>query len=298
MPTATPTGDRRVTLRTLARMAHAGEPFACLTCYDASTARWLDHAGVHLLLVGDTAAQMVLGFETTLHMPLDVALALTAGVRRGADKALVMGDMPFMSYHADDAQALRNAGRFLTEGLADVVKIEADASFAPLVEKMTRAGVPVCAHVGARPQRAALSGGYTSAGRDEADARRVVDDAIALERAGAVLLLVEAVPEEVAQRIIDATAVPLIGIGAGPACHGQVLVLHDLLGVSEWQPRFAPPVADIGRAIRDAASEWVDRVARRRVTDHRYEMRPSALASRETGAKPEPNTQGATVEHK
>ncbi len=246
-------------------MASAGEPFACLTCYDATTARWLASAGVHVLLVGDTAAEMILGFERTIDMPLDVLLALTAGVKRGAPRTLVMGDMPFMSYQADESEGVLNAGRFLTEGLADVVKIEADASFAPLVARMTRAGVPVCAHVGSRPQTAAITSGYAGAGRTPAEADRIVRDAVELERAGAVLLLIEAVPAEVTGKVLAATTVPLIGIGAGPACHGQVLVLQDLLGMTERPPRFAAPVARLGEQIESAGREWVTRVRERRV---------------------------------
>jgi 3-methyl-2-oxobutanoate hydroxymethyltransferase len=262
-----------VTLKTLRRMATEGTPFACLTCYDATTARWLEEASVHVLLVGDTAAEVVLGFPSTVHMPLDVALALTAGVKRGAPNALLMGDMPFMSYQADEAEAVRNAGRFLTEGLADVVKLEADASFAPLVSKMSRAGIPVCAHVGSKPQSVGLTGGYASTGKTADDAQRVIEDAIALERAGAVLLLVEAVPEEVTLGILDRTSVPLIGIGAGASPHGQILVLQDLIGMTHWQPAFAQPVASIGPSIRDAVATWVGRVADRTSTDHRYVMK-------------------------
>ncbi len=261
------------TIRTLRRMMAKGEPFACLTCYDATTARWLEQAGVHLLLVGDTAAEVILGFDSTIHMPLEVAIALTAATKRGAPNTVVMADMPFMSYQADDAEAIRNAGRFLTEGLADIVKLEADASQADLVRKMARAGIPICGHVGSKPQQAALSGGYTSKGRTPEDADRVVADAIALEEAGAVMLLVEAVPAEVAERILEATNVPLIGIGAGPAPHGQILVTQDLLGLTTWQPGFANPVASLGVEIQRAAEEFVDRVASRSVTAHRYEMK-------------------------
>ena len=254
-------------------MAEAGEPFACLTCYDATTARWLEAAGVHVLLVGDTAAEMILGLPGTIHMPLDVALALTAGVKRGAPNTLIMGDMPFMSYQADDAEAIRNAGRFLTEGLADAVKLEADASFAPLVQKMARAGIPVVGHIGCKPQHAALTGGYRSRGKTAEDAQRVLDDARALEEAGAIMLLVEAVPDEVGAAIVKQSKVPVIGIGAGPAPHGQILVLQDLVGLTHWQPGFATPVTNLGVAIRDAASQWVQRVAHRDVTDHRYRMK-------------------------
>ncbi|MBX3406490.1 MAG: 3-methyl-2-oxobutanoate hydroxymethyltransferase [Phycisphaeraceae bacterium] len=263
----------RVSLPVLARMAAAGTPFACLTCYDATTARWLARGGVHVLLVGDTAAEMVLGLPRTIDMPLDVLLALTAGVKRGAPDVVVMGDMPFMSYHASEAEAIRNAGRFLTEGLADIVKIEADASFAPLVEKLTRAGIPICGHVGSKPQHVALTGGYSSAGRTAAEARRIVDDAVALERAGAKMLLVEAVPPEVTRAILDATTVPLIGIGAGTDCHGQVLVLQDLVGMTDRPPRFAEPVANLGRSFESASRDWVERVAARRIGGQAYSMK-------------------------
>jgi len=264
-----------ITLRTLRRMAREGEPFACLTCYDATTAGWLERAGIHLLLVGDTAAEVVLGFDSTIHMPLDIAIALTAATKRGAPNTLVMADMPFMSYQADDGEALRNAGRFMTEGMADVVKLEADSEHADLVRKMTRAGIPICAHVGAKPQQAGLTGGYSSSGRTPKDAERIIADAVTLERAGAVLLLVEAVPAEVAQRIIEATSVPLIGIGAGPAPHGQILVLQDMLGLTTWQPGFANPIAALGVETQRAAEEYVRRVANRSVTEHRYEMKLS-----------------------
>lgn len=268
-----PASRPAVTLKTLRRMASECEPFSCLTCYDATTARWLEAAGVHLLLVGDTAAEVVLGFPSTVHMPLEFAITLTAGVKRGAPNALVMGDMPFMSYQADAAEALRNAGRFLTEGTADVVKLEADASFAPLVAMMARAGIPVCAHVGSKPQSVGLTGGYASAGRTADAASRVVEDAVALERAGAVMLLVEAVPEEVTNMILDHTSVPLIGIGAGPAPHGQILVLQDLIGMTHWQPGFAQPVAHIGPEIQKAVETWIGRVSDRTSTDHRYLMK-------------------------
>jgi 3-methyl-2-oxobutanoate hydroxymethyltransferase len=270
-----------VTLRTIRRMARVGEPFACLTSYDAVTARWLERAGVHVLLVGDTAAEMVLGFDRTIDMPLDVLIALTAGVKRGAPSTLIMADMPFLSYQVDDAEALRNAGRFMVEGKADVVKLELDASYAPLVRKLTRAGVPVCAHVGSKPQQAGLKGGYGSAGKTDREAAEILKDAIELEKAGAVMLLVEAVPADVTKRILDATTVPVIGIGAGTACHGQVLVLQDLLGMNDSVPRFAEPVARIGPAIEAAGREWVRRVRAREIGGRLYEAK-DVDASRES----------------
>lgn len=256
-------------------MADRGEAFAALTCYDATTAKWLDRAGVPVLLVGDTAAEVILGYSRTIDMPLDVLLALTAAVKRGAPLAHVMGDMPFMSYQADEGEAIRNAGRFLTQGLADSVKLEGDASFAPLVAKMARAGIPVCAHVGSRPQLSAMRGGYGSAGRTAEEAEKIVEDAVALERAGAVLLLVEAVPDEVTERIMRRTTVPLIGIGAGDRCHGQVLVIQDLLGLTDTPPRFAEPAAKLGPVVQQAALQWVQRVRDRKIGGRRYTMPPA-----------------------
>lgn len=267
-----------MTLRTLRAMAARGEPFACLTAYDATTARWLERGGVHVLLVGDSASQVVLGFERTIEMPLEIAIALTAAVKRGAPTALVMADMPFASYQASDEQAVLNAARFMTEGLADVVKLEADASFAGTVARLTRAGIPVCAHVGCRPQTVALAGGYSAAGRTAADAHRVVEDAVALEHAGAVLLLVEAVPDEVTRAIVASTSVPLIGIGAGAACHGQVLVIQDLLGLTDHPPRFAEPLAHLGPQVQAAAADWVRRVRDGNIGGQRYVMREGEAA--------------------
>jgi 3-methyl-2-oxobutanoate hydroxymethyltransferase len=263
-----------VTIKTIRKMAREGRPFSCLTCYDATTARWLARAGVHVLLVGDTAAEVILGFQRTIDMPLEVALAMTAAVKRGAPHTMVMADMPFMSYQASPDDAVKNAGRFLTEGLADVVKVEADETHAPLIERMARAGIPICGHVGSRPQLSALSGGYSPAGRTPREADQVVADAVALERAGSVMLLIEAVPEEVTTRVLEATTVPLIGIGAGPACHGQVLVLQDLLGMTETPPRFAEPLAHLGQQIQAAATEWTRRVSQRQIGGQKYEMKP------------------------
>jgi 3-methyl-2-oxobutanoate hydroxymethyltransferase len=243
-----------------------------------------------MLLVGDTAAEMVLGYTRTIDMNLDVLLALTAGVKRGAPGCVVMGDMPFMSYQAGPDDAMRHAGRFLTEGLADIVKLEADATLAPLIERMVRAGIPVCGHVGSKPQRAAVTGGYSAAGRTQAAADAVIDDAIALEQAGCSMLLVEAVPEAVSLRLLASTHVPVIGIGAGPACHGQVIVLQDLLGLSDRVPPFVTPVASLGKAFEDGAKAWVDLVARRAVAPSPYSMRPAAISAPSVETRSTPAT--------
>ncbi|MEX0742494.1 MAG: 3-methyl-2-oxobutanoate hydroxymethyltransferase, partial [Phycisphaeraceae bacterium] len=250
-----------VTMRTLQRTMAEGGKFAVLTCYDAVTARWLQRAGVPMLLVGDTAAEMVLGEPSTIHAPLEFMLLLTAAVKRGAPQTLIMGDMPFMSYQADDAEAVRNAGRFLTEGRADLVKLEVDASHGDLVAKLANAGIPVVAHIGSRPQQVRKVGGYRSAGKTAAEALAIVEQAELMEARGAVMLLVEATAAEVTDRIVQRVKIPVIGCGAGPACHGHVVVLHDLLGLSDWQPPFAKPQAQVGQSIQQAAGEWVKLVA-------------------------------------
>ncbi len=267
------------TLRTLQKMVRAGEKFACLTCYDATTARWLQEAGMHMLLVGDTAGEVILGFPSTIHTPLEFLIALTAGVKRGAPSTLVMADMPFMSYQADDAQAIQNAGRFLTDGLADLVKVEVDRSFAPLVAKMSRAGIPVVAHIGSRPQHAKMHGGYYAAGKSAASAIQLLDDARAMVDAGATMLLVEAAPAEVAEQVVRESTVPVIGCGAGSSCHGQVVVLQDLLGLTAWQPAFALPTVQVGRQIAAAAQNWMQRVASNNLGEHPYVMNNSERAA-------------------
>ena len=249
-----------VTIRTIQRWAREGTKFACLTCYDATTARWFERAGVPVLLIGDTAAEVILGYPATIHAPLDFLILLTAAVKRGAPKCLVMGDMPFLSYQADDTEGVRNAGRFMTDGTADCVKLEVDRSFSDLVRKMARAGIPVVAHIGSRPQHARLHGGYYAAGKTAETAKALLADALAMEDAGAIMLLIEAAPQEVTELVVSRLRIPVIGCGAGTSCHGQVVVTHDLLGLTEWQPGFARPVVEMGQHLLSMAHTWRERV--------------------------------------
>lgn len=270
------TPAKPVTLKGLRQQVAEGHPLAMLTCYDATTARWLARGGVPMLLVGDSAAQVVLGFDSSIHAPLEFMLQLTAAVKRGAPNCFVMGDMPFMSYQAADAEAIHNAGRFLTEGMADAVKLEVDASFGDLVGKLSRAGVPVVAHLGWRPQQARAAGVRTAliAGRTAGEARSLVEQAELMEARGAAMLLIEQCPAEVSQRIVERVSIPLIGCGGGPACHGHVVVLQDMLGMSERSPSFAKPLAPVGEAIAQAAAQWVEwvRSGRYLAGDHPYQM--------------------------
>lgn len=263
----TPRPDRRVTLRDWRKSAENNQTFAMLTCYDATTAKWLWRGGVSSFLVGDTAAQLILGHDSTLPAKMPFMLELTAAVRRGAPNALVMADMPFGSYQADEAEAVRNAIAFIQDAGADCVKLEVDGSHATLVEKLALAGVPVVAHIGSRPQQVRVDGGYKAAGRDAREADVLVDTAQLMIAMGATALLVEAVPDAVSQRIVDKARhprtgerIPVVGCGAGPACDGHVVVLQDVLGMSDWQPPFAPPLAELGPAIQDAAGKWCAQV--------------------------------------
>ena len=262
-----PPTSSKTTLRDLRRRANNKTPFAVLTCYDATTARWLARGGLDALLVGDTAGSVVLGFEDTVHVGLDFLLTLTAAVRRGAPDAFVMGDMPFMSYQADDAEGVRNAGRFLTEGHADAVKLEVDHRHVGLVAKLDRANVPVVAHIGWGPQRTGRFGVPVVAGRTDAKIEEMAKLARELERAGAAVLLVEQATAESAAAVVEAVSIPVIGCGAGPSVtpekpgvHGQVVVLHDLLGLTDRQPSFVKPIARGGEALADAARRWVEAV--------------------------------------
>ncbi len=261
-----------VSIRTIQRAAREGLKFACLTCYDATTARWLERAGVPVLLVGDTAAEMILGFPNTLHAPLDFMIMLTAAVKRGAPRCLVMADMPFMSYQADDAEGVRNAGRFMTEGVADCVKLEVDRSFAPLVTRLARAGIPVVAHIGSRPQHAKVQGGYYAAGKTAQGAVDLVEDARVMLDAGATMLLIEATPVEVTAEIVKRSTVPVIGCGAGSACHGQVVVTSDLLGLTPRQPPFALPLVQMGEMLDGMAKLWRERVRSGMLGEHPYSL--------------------------
>ncbi|MFM1803744.1 MAG: 3-methyl-2-oxobutanoate hydroxymethyltransferase [Planctomycetota bacterium] len=261
-----------VTVRSLQRAMREQRTFAALTCYDATSARWLQRAGVPVLLVGDTAAEVILGHPNTLHAPLDFLITLTAAVKRGAPNCMVMADMPFMSYQASEDEAVRNAGRFMTEGHADVVKLEVDASFAGLVGRMTRAGIPVVAHIGSRPQHAKQVGGYAAAGKTADEALRIVADADAMLAAGATMLLVEATPVEVTEEIVRRSRVPVIGCGAGPVCHGQVVVTHDLLGLTDRQPPFALPIVSVAKELQAMADTWKSRVRTGALGEHPYAL--------------------------
>ncbi len=236
-----------------------GARFAMLTAYDYPTARALDEAGIPILLVGDSLAPNVLGYESTLPVTMEEMLHHTRAVARGARNAMVVADMPFLSYQVSVEEGIRNAGRFLKEGGAHAVKIEGPQL--ELIGRLVELGIPVMGHVGLTPQSVHGLGGYRVQGRGEEAARRVLDQALAVEKAGAFSIVLEALPAELAREITARVQVPTIGIGAGPHCDGQVLVLTDLLGLSERIPKLAKAYADLRRVIAEAARAFAEEVA-------------------------------------
>lgn len=251
---------RKVTLNDLRSARAGGAKVAMLTCYDFTTARLMQEAGVPALLVGDSAASVVLGHPTTLPVPLSFMTEITAAVRRGAPLALLVADMPFGSYHGSVARGVRNVCRMVRKSGCDLVKLEVAALHAGLVRELAGAGVAVMAHLGLRPQTVGLLGGYKFQGRTADEAREIVALALQMEQSGAAALLVEAVPAEVAKAVVEAVAIPVIGCGAGPHCHGHVFVTHDALGLTQSPPRFAPRLGDLAGPALAAFGEYVRQV--------------------------------------
>jgi len=248
-----------VTTQDLRTWKAEGRRFAMLTAYDYPTARILDAAGIPVLLVGDSLAQTVLGYETTLPVTMEEMLHHARAVARGGRSALVVADMPFLSYQISVEEGIRNAGRFLKEGGAHAVKLEGPQI--ELTHALVSLGVPVMAHVGLTPQSVHAMGGYRVQGQTEEAARRIHDEALALEKAGAFSIVLEGMPSEVGGEITQSLTIPTIGIGAGPHCDAQVLVITDLLGLGEGTPpKFAKAYADLGARIDEAARRFADEV--------------------------------------
>ncbi len=248
----------RITVRDVRAFKERGERFAMLTCYDHPTARILDDAGIPLLLVGDSVGNNVLGYETTLPVTMEEMLHHTRAVVRGAARALVVGDMPFMSYQSSLEEGIRNAGRFLKEAGAHAVKLE--GPHPELAAKLVEQGIPIMGHLGLTPQSVNATG-YQVQGRTEEAARRLLDSAHAMEKAGCFSIVLEAVPADLARQITESVACPTIGIGAGPHCDGQVLVVNDVLGLTERPPKFAKAYANLREEIARAAAAFREEVA-------------------------------------
>ena len=255
--TPSPSQDavRRVTVTDIARMHADGERIAMLTAYDYPTARLLDEAGIPLLLVGDSLGRAMLGYENEIRVSMDDMLHHSAAVSRGTRRALVVGDMPFLSYATPD-DALRNAGRFLHEAGIQAVKIEGGTRSARSIETLVKAGVPVMGHIGLTPQAINSIGKVRVQGKSKDQARALLHDALAVQEAGAFSIVLELVPEQLAAAITERLRIPTIGIGAGAGCSGQVQVITDLLGIESWQPRHARPYANLRDTILEAARAY------------------------------------------
>jgi len=247
----------KTTPATVQKMKQEKQKISMLTCYDYSTARLMDEAGIDTILVGDSLGNTMLGYENTLPVTMEDMLILTAAVARGAKNPLVIGDMPFMSYQASIYDAVTNAGRFIKEAGANAVKLEGGASVCEQIKAIVSAGIPVCAHIGMTPQSVNVYGGFKVQGKSEAAAKQIIEDAKAVEAAGAFMVVLECVPAKLAKIVSETVSIPTIGIGAGPDCDGQVLVYKDMLGMfTDFTPKFVKRFAQIGEVMKTAFREY------------------------------------------
>jgi 3-methyl-2-oxobutanoate hydroxymethyltransferase len=282
----------KVTVHTLQRMKRDARKIAVLTAYDATFARLLD-AGVDVILVGDSLGMVIQGLPNTLPVTLDEVIYHCRAVARGTRHAHLVGDMPFLSYQIGLDEAVRNCGRVLKEGGAEAVKLEGGARHADLVHRLTTIGVPVMGHVGLTPQSVHAMGGFKVQGRDEAAARAILDDAVALEQAGAYSVVLEGIPAELAATITARLRVPTIGIGAGPACDGQVLVIYDLLGMDDsFQPRFVRRYDDLAPRIRAAVTSYARDVREGRFPAEEHTVHAGEPVADAAPYSPPPPTEG------
>jgi 3-methyl-2-oxobutanoate hydroxymethyltransferase len=280
--------SEKVNLAKLKQSKQQGQPIAMLTCYDYSTAVLLETAGVDGIIVGDSLAQVVLGYDSTLQANMDLMVTLTAAVRRGAPSVYLVGDMPFLSYQLSTEQAIINAGRFLREASCDAVKFELDHRYVSLVEDLARAGIPVMAHLGYRPQAAGQKAKVVET-REAKQAEILVQDAQDFAAAGACLLLLECVTAVTAQAVTERVDIPVISCGSGPHCDGQVIVLHEMLDLpGATQPKFCKTYTDVGTQIKQAIQNYVHEVRERKFpdADHSYHMKPDAQQEFEKRLQP------------
>jgi 3-methyl-2-oxobutanoate hydroxymethyltransferase len=279
VPDTAPAERSPVTVPRLAEMKHAGERIVMVTAYDYPSAQVVEEAGVDVVLVGDTAAMVVLGYDSTNPVGMDEMLTMTAAVRRGLRTPLLVGDLPFGSYESSNEQAIANAQRFVKEAGCAAVKLERGGPSVDRARAIARSGIPVMGHVGLTPQTASALGGFKAQGRTADQAAKLAEDALALQAVGCFAIVFEAVPAAVTDALMDQLEVPVIGIGAGPATDGQVLVLHDLLGIYERAPRFVKRYADLHGQMRDAVRAYAADVRERRfpADEHTYSVDPDEL---------------------
>jgi len=252
----------RISIHDLYKMKAAGQKIAALTAYDYPTAKLVDECGVPVILVGDSLGMVVLGLESTIPVTMDVMLHHVAAVARGAKRAIIVGDLPFGTYHLSPEDALRNAIRLVQQGGATAVKLEGGVAVAAQVEKIVSSGIPVMGHIGLTPQYVHQLGGYTVQGKSAEAAERLLADAKALESAGVCSMVLECMPSSLAAKISQSIAVPTIGIGAGPHCDGQIQVISDLLGLSDYIPRHAKQFVKLPDVIREVVKAYAEEVER------------------------------------
>ena len=246
------------TVVTFAQAKQEQNKLTMLTAYDYSTAKLIDGAGMNAILVGDSLGMVCLGYEDTLSVTMEDMIHHTAAVSRGAKNALVVADLPFLSYHISTSETVRNAGRLVKEGRAQAVKLEGGAAFAEQIEAITRASIPVMAHIGLTPQSVNAFGGFKVQGKTQETAQKLLDDARAVQRAGAFAVVLECVPAPLAARITQELSIPTIGIGAGAGCDGQVLVYQDMLGMfSELTPKFVRQFAPVGELMQQGFANYI-----------------------------------------
>ena len=249
------------TVATLQQQKLDGDKITMLTAYDYSTAKLVDECGVNTILVGDSLGMVMLGYEDTLSVTMEDMIHHTAAVTRGAKNALVVGDMPFMSYQTSVYDAVVNAGRLMKEGRCQAVKLEGGASVCPQIKAITEASIPVVAHIGLTPQSVNAFGGFKVQGKSEADARRLIEEAKAVEAAGAFAIVLECIPAKLAKLITESVSIPTIGIGAGADCDGQVLVYQDTLALfSDFKPKFVKHFANAGEVMKQGFAEYIKEV--------------------------------------
>jgi 3-methyl-2-oxobutanoate hydroxymethyltransferase len=259
------TERKKVTIRTLFNKVAAKEPISWLTCYDYPTAYFQEQAGVDMILVGDSLGMTMLGYDTTLPVTMEDMIRHTKAVRRGAPGAFLVGDMPYMSYQPSVETAIRNAGRFMAEAACDAVKLEGGAEMASRIEGIVHAGIPAIGHLGLTPQSVSALGGYRVQGRGAQQAKKIIDDAKALEGAGAFAILLEMVPDRVTEIITEqATDCIIMSLGSGPVAHGQLLIYHDMFGLyPKFKPRMAKVFGQAGQVILDGLKKYVEEVTDR-----------------------------------
>ena len=249
------------TVTTLQEQKNNGEKISMITCYDYSSAKIMEEAGVNTILVGDSLGNVMLGYEDTLQVTMEDMIHHCAAVSRAVKDTFVVCDMPFMSYQADVSDAVRNAGRLVQEGRANMVKLEGGVEVCPQIEAIVKASIPVCAHIGLTPQSINAFGGYKVQGRTEAAAKKLIEDAFAVEKAGASMVVLEGVPAKLAKMVTDKFSIPTIGIGAGKDTDGQVLVMQDMLGMfKDFVPKFVKQFANMGDVMKEAFESYIKEV--------------------------------------